>query len=329
MEVDLKARGAIGSLVDEDGVHRRPGLEPRRGVDDIAVGGRLALVRTRVHVHHRLSGGDPDPDLQGGYVLSRCEAVHGLAHGVGGPHGALGIVLMGHRRAEERHHGVADELLDGTAVALELLARPPVVRVEHPANVLGVEPLRHAREADDVDEDDAHDLALQGDRRAGELGAARGAEGHAGRQRPGAAGGAGRPEHSTAAPAENRVSRVEEAARWAAGTHRAPCRRGDTTTLPTPFYAGRGRGGSRMRSATSAVQPVWCIAPSPAPLSPLKYSKNRRLSFQTGSSWRRAMPPKTGRSVGPGARSTRSGRRDPARPSRTSAAGRTRSGTRP
>ena len=31
-------------------------------------------------------------------------------------------------------------------------------------------------------------------------------------------------------------------------------------------------GGSRIRSTTSAVQPVWCMAPRPAPLSPWKYS---------------------------------------------------------
>ena len=36
--------------------------------------------------------------------------------------GALGIVLVRDRRAEERHHRVADELLDRAAVALELRA---------------------------------------------------------------------------------------------------------------------------------------------------------------------------------------------------------------
>ena len=31
-------------------------------------------------------------------------------------------------------------------------------------------------------------------------------------------------------------------------------------------------GGSSRRSTTTAVHPVWCDAPSPAPLSPWKYS---------------------------------------------------------
>ena len=46
-------------------------------------------------------------------------------------------------------------------------------------------------------------------------------------------------------------------------------------------------GGSRIRSTTRAVHPVWCIAPRPAPSSPWKYSKKSRLSFQAGSSWSR------------------------------------------
>ena len=36
-----------------------------------------------------------------------------------GADGALGIVLVRHRRAPDRHHGVADELLDHAAVALD------------------------------------------------------------------------------------------------------------------------------------------------------------------------------------------------------------------
>ena len=43
------------------------------------------------------------------------------------------------------------------------------------------------------------------------------------------------------------------------------------------------------------VQPVWCEAPSPAPLSPWKYSLKRTLSFQAGSVWNRSTQPKHGR----------------------------------
>ena len=39
-----------------------------------------------------------------------------------GADGALGVVLVCDRRAEDRHHGVADELLDRAAEALDLPA---------------------------------------------------------------------------------------------------------------------------------------------------------------------------------------------------------------
>lgn len=42
----------------------------------------------------------------------------------------------------------------------------------------------------------------------------------------------------------------------------------------------------RIRSATSAVQPVWCQAPSPAPLSPWKYSGKAIRSRQSGWVWK-------------------------------------------
>ena len=75
-------------------------------------------------------------------------------------HGALGVVLVRGRRAEERHHGIADELLDGAAVTLELRADALVVGAQERLDVLGIDRLRRAREADEVAEDDRDDLAL-------------------------------------------------------------------------------------------------------------------------------------------------------------------------
>ncbi len=54
----------------------------------------------------------------------------------------------------------------------------------------------------------------------------------------------------------------------------------------TPFVGRR-----QMRSATSPVQPVWWVAPRPAPLSPWKYSLNIACWFQSGSSCRRCTQP--------------------------------------
>src|SRR6476661_3051038 len=46
-----------------------------------------------------------------------------------------------------------------------------------------------------------------------------------------------------------------------------------------------GSGGSRgfSRCATSAVQPVWWVAPSPSPVSPSKYSEKVGWSDHSGS----------------------------------------------
>src|SRR5204863_9173847 len=67
---------------------------------------------------------------------------------------------MRERRAEERHHGVADELLDRAAEALELVAQTLPVRREQPAHVLGVEPFRPRREPDEVGEENRDELPL-------------------------------------------------------------------------------------------------------------------------------------------------------------------------
>ena len=47
----------------------------------------------------------------------------------------------------------------------------------------------------------------------------------------------------------------------------------------------------RSTVATAPVQPVWWLAPRPAPLSPWKYSWNRIRSRQCGSFWNFSSPP--------------------------------------
>ena len=52
-------------------------------------------------------------------------------------YGPLWIVLVGDRRAEKRHHGVADELFHRAAVAFELRANAGVVRPENASTSSG------------------------------------------------------------------------------------------------------------------------------------------------------------------------------------------------
>ena len=92
-------------------------------------------IRLRIELDKRLAGRDADPELEP-FVDRE------LADGERGPHGALGVVLVRDGRAEERHHRVTDELLDGAAVALELGSDAGVVRAENRCHVLGVQRLR-------------------------------------------------------------------------------------------------------------------------------------------------------------------------------------------
>src|SRR4029453_14286554 len=74
-------------------------------------------------------------------------------------------VLVSRGRTQDRHHGVADELLDRAAVALDLARHPLVVRAQRGADVFGVGPVGPCREADEVDEEHGEDLPLLAGRR--------------------------------------------------------------------------------------------------------------------------------------------------------------------
>ena len=134
LEHDLPLGRAERRLADEHAVDRRGRLQPRGGVDDVARDHALTRERLRAERDERLAGVDADADVQ---VLAALG--DRVAHGERGAHGALGVVLVRRRRAEHRHHGVADELLDRAAEALEHRAQRLVVRRERAAHVLHVE----------------------------------------------------------------------------------------------------------------------------------------------------------------------------------------------
>ena len=78
-------------------------------------------------------------------------------------------------------------------------------------------------------------------------------------------------EHGEVVPARRRAPRGA-GRRWS-----TPARR-DVVVTPPP----RTRPRRMIRSATRPVQPVWCEAPSPEPLSPWKYSWKSSASRQRG-----------------------------------------------
>jgi hypothetical protein len=80
---------------------------------------------------------------------------------VGGAQRTQCVVLMGDRDAEQRDEGVADDLLERAAVALENGARLLEVATDDGAHDLRIDRLPEARRADHVREEDRHRLALR------------------------------------------------------------------------------------------------------------------------------------------------------------------------
>ena len=151
--VDRFASRAPRRLADEDAVDRCIGLKPRRGVDDVAGHHALTLLGPRAERDERLPGVDADAELELGLLVedpvTDCER---------GADGALRVVLVRHRRAEDGHHRVADELLHRAAEALELVAQPGVVGTEQRPHLLRIHLLGARREADEIGEEDGDDL---------------------------------------------------------------------------------------------------------------------------------------------------------------------------
>ena len=145
---------AVRCLADEDAVHRRRRLDAGGGVDDVARDHALARLGARVHADERLAGVDGEAHLEAVLVARPVADRERRAHG------ALRVVLVHDRRAEDGHDSVADELLDRAAVVLEDRAHTAVVGGQQRADVLRVEPLGARGRADEVAEDDADDLAL-------------------------------------------------------------------------------------------------------------------------------------------------------------------------
>ena len=90
----------------------------------------------------RLAGvhADPQPQVEG--LVGGTELGNRVADGDRGADRPLGVVVARHRRAEDRHHRVADELLDGAAEALEHgRSRATIGSARKARIVLGVEGL--------------------------------------------------------------------------------------------------------------------------------------------------------------------------------------------
>ncbi len=207
LEDDRVARRALCGFADEHGSRLGHRLEAAGGVDQVTRD--HALVRS-ADGHGRVAGQNAGTRLD-----ARAERADNLDQIEPGSHGALGIVLLGDRRAPHGHHGIADELLDGAAVTADDLAREVEVAAERVAHILRVALLGKRREADEIGEEDADQASFShwlGHCRGTAAAIARGR--HARRRRS-----AGR-ERRRALRAELGTHKVDEAAVGAAGRER-------------------------------------------------------------------------------------------------------------
>ena len=149
---DGPGRGSMGHFPDEHDARWGHGLEATRGIDDVTGDHALA---SRPERDRRLAGDDARPRLE-----AREEPADGVDDVERGANRALRIVLVRRGRTPDRHDGVADELLDGAAVALDHVAGDVEVPAQELANLLVVAALGQGRESDQVGEEDRDEAAL-------------------------------------------------------------------------------------------------------------------------------------------------------------------------
>ena len=154
---------ALGGRADDDAALGSDVLQPRGDVDRVAERVPGVSVSVGLEADDDRPGVDPDADGE----LDAVGVLDLLRIGLNGPldrercaDGALRVVLVGDRRAEEREHLVADELRDGAVVAAHLLRHESHDLVDEELRALGAEPLADRGRADDVGDQRRDDTAL-------------------------------------------------------------------------------------------------------------------------------------------------------------------------
>ena len=151
---DGVANEADGRVADEDLASRGRGLEPLRDDDGVAGCERVTLTRVPGEDLARVDAGadaDPDPERRLELVVQARELAAELD---GCAHRAQRVVLVHDRDPEDGEHGVADELLDRAAVALQHRLRRLVIARPDAPERLRVELLAERRRVRDVAEDE-------------------------------------------------------------------------------------------------------------------------------------------------------------------------------
>jgi hypothetical protein len=135
-------------------------LQPRREIGHVA--GDQELL-DRFGGGHGLAGGHANPESQPDPVLlleHGIELPETLDHGHGGPHRALGVVLVDPGHPEDGHHRVPRILLHGPAEGLDVLAHLVEEGREQGAEMLRIVTRGKLGRAGQVGEEDGDGLAF-------------------------------------------------------------------------------------------------------------------------------------------------------------------------
>ena len=116
-----------------------------------------------IDAHHDLAGVEPDADLHVDALRAPQllgVPAHRLLHAQRRVAGAHRVVLVGERRAEQRHDAVAHDLVHGALVAMHGLHHPLEHGIEELARLLGIAVGEQLHRALEVGEEHGDLLAL-------------------------------------------------------------------------------------------------------------------------------------------------------------------------
>ena len=145
--VDDVARRVVGGGTDYDGAGFRRRLKAARDVHHVA---HRRVVATGAHRANEYLAGvdaDPEPQRQTGVVGNRR---HRSLHRQRTPHGALSVVFVGDRGAEQSHQRVAHDFVDAAPMVGDVAGQTGKTRVHEVLDLLGIPRLRHGGKTHDI-----------------------------------------------------------------------------------------------------------------------------------------------------------------------------------
>ena len=152
VELEHAAEQPARRLADHHAAGRRERLQSRREIGRLADHGFFARRAFADQLaDHDQAGRDADPRRQGAR-RRRVELRDATGQLQSRSYRPLGLIFMRHRPAEVRQHAVAHVLGDVAVPAPDHPGATILIRADHPAHVLGIEPRRERGRADQIDE---------------------------------------------------------------------------------------------------------------------------------------------------------------------------------